>query len=116
MKWFIAALKKYAVFNGRARRKEFWMYYLFYVIFMIVASLIDAALGSVFVSCLYLLGMLVPTLSLYIRRLHDTGRSGWWFLISLVPVIGGLVLLYFLVCDGGLEDNQYGQSPKFIEA
>ncbi len=116
MKWFIQAFKKYAVFNGRARRKEFWMYYLFLIIFMVVAAVIDAAMGSFVLSAIFTLVTLVPTLSVYIRRLHDTGRSGWWILISLIPLVGGLVLFYFLISDGGVEDNQYGESPKMVAA
>ncbi|SDH91048.1 Uncharacterized membrane protein YhaH, DUF805 family [Vibrio xiamenensis] len=116
MKWFIQAFKKYAVFNGRARRKEFWMYYLFLIIFMVVAAVIDAAMGSFVLSAVFTLVTLVPTLSVYIRRLHDTGRSGWWILISLIPLVGGLVLFYFLISDGGVEDNQYGESPKMVAA
>ncbi len=116
MNWFIQAFKKYAVFNGRARRKEFWMYYLFLMIFMVVAAVIDALMGSFVLSAVFTLATLVPTLSVYIRRLHDTGRSGWWILISLIPVVGGLVLFYFLISDGGVEDNQYGESPKMVAA
>lgn len=116
MKWFIQAFKKYAVFNGRARRKEFWMYYLFLIIFMVVAAVIDAAMGSFVLSAVFMLATLVPTLSVYIRRLHDTGRSGWWIMISLIPLVGGLVLFYFLISDGGVEDNQYGESPKMVAA
>ncbi len=116
MKWFIQAFKKYAVFNGRARRKEFWMYYLFLIIFMVVAAVIDAAMGSFVLSAVFTLVTLVPTLSVYIRRLHDTGRSGWWILISLIPLVGSLVLFYFLISDGGVEDNQYGESPKMVAA
>ena len=111
MEYFIDALKKYADFTGRARRKEYWMFILFYLIFYIALTVIDAAIGSYALAALFSLALLLPTISIAARRLHDTGRSGWWQLISLIPILGGIVLLVFLVQDSH-EENEYGESPK----
>jgi len=107
MDYFIGALKKYADFNGRARRKEYWMYILVYMIINVVL----AVLGLDLISALFGLGLLVPSISIAARRLHDTGRSGWWQLIALIPVIGFIVLIYFLAQDGH-DTNDYGVNPK----
>jgi uncharacterized membrane protein YhaH (DUF805 family) len=113
MEWYLGVLKKYAVFDGRARRKEYWMFFLFNIIASVVLAIIDAVLGTVAVfSGIYLLGVIVPAIAVTIRRLHDTGKSGWWIFIGLVPVIGGLWMLYLMVIDGNPGDNQYGPSPK----
>lgn len=106
-----AIMQHYADFTGRATRKEYWMYILFYIIFYIVLSIIDASLGIVGLSTLFSLALLVPSISIVARRLHDTGRSGWWQLLGLIPLIGGIVLLIFLVQDSH-EDNNYGPNPK----
>jgi uncharacterized membrane protein YhaH (DUF805 family) len=117
MEWYIGVLKKYAVFDGRARRKEYWMFFLFNIIVSIVLGIIDGVLGTVALfSGVYALGILCPAIGVTIRRLHDTGKSGWWIFIGLVPVIGGLWLLYLMVIDGTPGDNQYGPSPKAGEA
>jgi len=112
MEYFIDALKKYADFTGRARRKEYWMFVLCYLIFYVVLTAIDAITGSFVLAALFSLALLLPTISIAARRLHDTGRSGWWQLISLIPILGGIVLLVFLVQDSH-EENEYGISPKF---
>ena len=112
MSWYIKALKNYFTFSGRARRKEYWMFVLFYIIFAIVAGVVDALLGTQgIVSAIYLLAMIIPSISAAVRRLHDTNRSGWWFLIGLVPLIG-IILLVFLVQDSRDEDNRFGETPK----
>ncbi|MFH9015482.1 DUF805 domain-containing protein [Streptomyces sp. NPDC017943] len=114
MNWFIEVVKKYAVFSGRARRKEYWMYVLFYAILAIVASIIDAVVfGSQILSLVLALGLLLPSLGVTVRRLHDTNRSGWWILIGLVPLVGGIVMLVFLCIEGEAGSNQYGHNPKF---
>src|SRR5690606_19580775 len=112
MEYFLSVVKQYVNFNGRARRKEYWMYYLFYIIFYIVAAIIDGVLGLSFLAPLYMLALLLPTISVAARRLHDTGRSGWWQLIGLIPLIGWIVLIYFLVLDSTPGENQYGPNPK----
>ena len=98
MNYYIDALKKYAVFSGRATRKEFWMFVLFSFIVMVVLSLIDSFIGSgdmSILSTIYGLGVLLPSLGIAIRRLHDTNRSGWWLLIGLIPLVGAIVLIVF---------------------
>jgi uncharacterized membrane protein YhaH (DUF805 family) len=113
MDYFIDALKKYTDFSTRARRKDYWMFILFYVIFYIVTSIIDGVLGTVFITLIFSLAMLIPSISIGARRLHDTGRTGWWQLIGLIPLIGAIVLIVFYVQDSH-EDNQYGVSPKAV--
>jgi uncharacterized membrane protein YhaH (DUF805 family) len=117
MEWYLAVLKKYAVFDGRARRKEYWMFFLFNIIAAAVLGVIDAVIG-IKLGPLGLLGtifnvaLLIPGIAVSIRRLHDTGRSGWWNLIAFVPCIGALVLIYFLVQPGTVGDNAFGPDPK----
>ncbi len=113
MTWYILALKKYAIFNGRSRRLEYWM-------FSLVSVLIGIGLGGAEfwigtpprLSLIYGLAVLIPALSVTVRRLHDTDHSGWWLLINLVPVIGALVLLVFMLMEGKRDRNQYGPDPK----
>jgi uncharacterized membrane protein YhaH (DUF805 family) len=113
-------LNKYATFSGRARRSEYWWWYLFVSLVFLVASILDGAIGLTYsdltvgggwLATIAAIVFLVPNLAVSVRRLHDTGRSGWWLLIALVPFIGWLVLLYFFVLDSE-NDNQYGPSPK----
>ena len=106
-----SALTQYATFTGRARRSEYWYFVLFNVIVSIVASIIDAVIGVQLVSWIVTLGLLVPGLAVTVRRLHDTGRSGWWILIGLVPLVGAIILIVF-ACQDSQPDNQYGPSPK----
>lgn len=107
MEYFISALKQYADFNGRATRQQYWMYILFYIIIAIAVGVVDGLLGTMALTGIYGLGMLIPSISICTRRLHDTGRSGWWQLIALIPLIGGIVLLVFLVQESKTIDNQY---------
>jgi len=113
MSWYLEALRNYAKFSGRARRSEYWFFVLFYLIFGLVAGVVDGLVGSDgFVSVIYLLAMFIPSLSVTVRRLHDTDRSGWWLLISFIPLIGAIVLLVFTVLDSTPGQNQYGPNPK----
>lgn len=112
MGYFIDAFKKYADFTGRARRKQYWMFVLTYTVIMIALSFIDALFGTVWLSPLFSLILIIPSLSISARRLHDTGRSGWWQLIYFIPLIGLIVMLVFL-CQDSREENAYGVSPKF---
>ena len=102
---------QYAGFSGRARRSEYWFFVLFYFIVTVVVTIIDAVIGSPILGYVLVLALIVPTLAVAARRLHDTGRSGWWQLIALVPVIGSIVLIVFYVQDSH-SDNQHGPSPK----
>ena len=95
MEHFIDGVKNYAVFSGRARRTQFWMYTLFYSIAVVVLSILDVVTGSGLLSGLFTLAMFVPTIAITVRRLHDTGRAGWWVLMGLVPLVGGIILLIF---------------------
>ena len=114
LNYYLDVLKKYAVFSGRARRAEFWWFVLGNLIVSIVLSIIDGILGSNgILGLIYSVGVLLPSIGVSIRRLHDTDRSGWWLLIGLIPLIGFLVLLYFYVQDGDPQPNQYGPSPKY---
>ena len=118
MKRYIEVMRKYAVFSGRARRQEYWMFVLFNVIIVLFLGIIDEMADSDFESSrstlttLYVLATLIPFLAVGVRRLHDTGRSGWWMLIGVIPIIGAIVLLIFIIQDSQLMDNQYGPNPK----
>jgi len=119
MSWYLTVLKKYAVFSGRARRKEYWMFALFNFIFSILAVVIDSVLGTAseemgygIFYALYTLVVLLPSLAVLVRRLHDVGKSGWWFFISLIPFIGGIWLLVLLISDSQPGENQHGLNPK----
>jgi uncharacterized membrane protein YhaH (DUF805 family) len=110
---------KYAEFSGRARRSEYWFWILFYVIVMAVAVVLDNVLGTKFSGSYYgwielvvLLALIVPTIAVTVRRLHDTERSGWWYLLNFVCGIGALIVLVFCVIDGTPGPNKYGDSPK----
>lgn len=123
MNWFLLALKKYAQFSGRSRRKEYWFFALFYIIIALVVGFIDGAAGTMMAEGkIGILGMILtlafflPSLAVGIRRLHDTGRSGWWTLIAFVPLIGIIVLIVFYVQDSQPGANEYGPNPKEIAA
>lgn len=112
MEYYIDAFKKYADFTGRARRKAYWMFALFSFIVSIILQVIDASLGSVLLGTIYGLAALIPNIAVAARRLHDTGRSGWWQLIALIPILGWIVLLVFLCQDSEQGTNQFGENPK----
>lgn len=113
MNWYLQALKNYAVFGGRSRRMEYWMFVLFNLIFSIVLGFVDGMIGTAGVlGLIYSLAILIPALAVSVRRLHDTNRSGWWLLIGLIPIVGVIVLIVFFVTDGDPGDNEYGANPK----
>lgn len=119
MNWYIEVLKKYAVFSGRARRKEYWLFILISTIITIVlggieltAGLYDPATGPGLISGLYALAVFIPSIAVLVRRLHDTNRTAWWLLMLLFPLIGVIVLIVFLATDSSAGDNQYGPNPK----
>ncbi len=114
MSWFLAALNKYADFSGRARRKEYWFFFLFYLLIYIALIALAYVLGNIaqILILIFVLAMIVPSLSVGVRRLHDIDRTGWWLLISLVPLIGAIVLLVFAVMDGTPGENRFGPNPK----
>jgi len=117
MNWYLEVLKKYAVFSGRARRKEYWMFVLINLIITLVLALIEGILGSPgIIGLLYALAVLIPGIAVSVRRLHDTNRSGLWLFIGLIPLIGAIVLLVFMVQDSQQGDNEYGPNPKAATA
>lgn len=117
MDWYLKVLKNYVGFEGRARRKEYWMFTLFSVIVSIILAIVDAAMASSadsvgVLGLLYSLAVLLPSLAVSVRRLHDIDKSGWWLLIVLVPLIGAIVLLVFAVMEGTRGSNRFGPDPK----
>ena len=131
MEWMLRPLKRYADFSGRARRKEFWMWYLFVLIMYFVLMYLDAALGlggtatgyaeggSVgfnmtggLLTLLFMLAILVPNIAVAVRRMHDIGKSGWMVLIGLIPLFGWIYVIYLYVQPGQAGPNQYGPDPK----
>ncbi len=113
MNWYLEVLKKYAVFSGRARRKEYWMFFLFNIIIAFLLGFVEGLAGSPgVIGMLYSLAVLIPGTAVSVRRLHDTDRSGWWLLITFVPLIGAIVLLVFMIQDSNPGQNQYGENPK----
>lgn len=113
MNYYVSVLKNYATFSGRARRAEYWMFTLIDWVITIVLALmvnINGLFYSVFF--VYLVALLIPSLAVRFRRLHDTDHSGWWIFIGLIPVLGALVLLVFNVTEGTIGDNRYGEDPK----
>jgi uncharacterized membrane protein YhaH (DUF805 family) len=123
MNWYLQALKKYADFSGRARRREYWFFVLFNIIISIVLTVCDVVMGTYnaaasigILTGIYTLAVLIPGIAVSVRRLHDTGRSGWWLLIVLVPLVGAIVLLIFMLIDSQPGQNAYGSSPKAGES
>jgi uncharacterized membrane protein YhaH (DUF805 family) len=117
MDYFLLALKKYAVFSGRARRREYWMFTLFSLLFSFAAFAIDYLLGFAkdgngLISSVYSLAILVPSLAVGVRRLHDVNKSGWFTLILFVPLVGIIWLLVLDCTEGTDGPNQYGPDPK----
>ena len=118
MQWALIALKKYAVFEGRARRKEYWFFFLFYILVSFALAFVDGLTGTYSTTMgvgllggLFMLAVFLPTLAVTVRRLHDTDRSGLWILLGLVPCIGALVLLVFMILEGTNGSNRFGPDP-----
>ncbi|SEM41202.1 Uncharacterized membrane protein YhaH, DUF805 family [Sphingomonas gellani] len=129
--WMILPIKRYFHFGGRSRRKEYWMYFLFTIILGIIAGIIDVLLGfgsaatyaepgrigasatsSGPISGLVSLGLIIPSISVAFRRLHDTDRSAWWLLLIFIPILGWIALLVFYCQEGTRGPNRFGQDPK----
>jgi len=122
MNYYLHVLKNYAVFTGRARRKEFWMFTLINLLITMGASALDMALnlnmitdGFGIIQALYTLFVLIPSLAVTVRRLHDVGKSGWFYFIILIPLIGAIWLLVLFCTDSEPGTNKYGENPKQIE-
>lgn len=115
MHYYLDVLKKYAVFSGRESRKAFWMFFLFHLFIIFLLAFIEAGLtggDTTIPVAFYGLAVFLPALGVTIRRLHDTGRSGWWVLIALIPILGHLILLILLALEGQSGTNEYGPNPK----
>ena len=131
MKWYFKVLKQYAHFSGRARRKEYWMFILFYMIFGVVAMILDITLGTTFrptfnfygqpfehelgygwIYQIYVLATILPTLAVSIRRLHDIGKSGWNYLLAFIPLVGSIILIVWSCKDSQPGENKWGLNPK----
>ncbi len=119
MEWYFTVLRKYAVFSGRARRKEYWIYNLINsIVISILAvsegftSRFDTGYGIGMLTSIYILGVMIPSIAVTVRRLHDTGRSGLWYFVGLIPVIGWLAVLIFTLLDSEFGSNEYGDNPK----
>jgi len=119
--WYLAVLKKYAVFSGRARRTEYWMFALFTILILFGIIILDTmtgiankSVGFGVLTALYMVATFIPGFAVSVRRLHDIGRSAWWLLIGIVPLIGGIVLLIFTVMEGERGQNRFGANPKAI--
>ena len=114
MEWYISVLKKYADFSGRSRRKEYWMFFLINIIIGIVLGLLATILKTGILSTIYSLAVLIPGIAVCIRRLHDIGKSGWWWFIVLIPLVGPIWLLVLVCTEGNNGNNQYGSNPKAV--
>jgi uncharacterized membrane protein YhaH (DUF805 family) len=114
MHYYTDVLKKYAVFEGRARRKEYWMFFLFNFIVSVILSIVSPIVGDKYgaISLLYMLAVLVPAIGVSIRRMHDIGKSGWWIFISLIPIAGPIWALVLVCTDSNPGQNMYGPNPK----
>ncbi len=126
MNTYLEAFKKYATFTGRSRRKEYWTFALINLVISVLLSVIGSlpALASsegavmlfAILQALFFLVVLIPSLAVTVRRLHDSGKSGWWILIWFIPFIGVIVGLVFMLLDSQPGDNQYGPNPKGVAA
>jgi uncharacterized membrane protein YhaH (DUF805 family) len=120
MEWMLMPLKRYADFSGRSRRKEYWMFILGFFIAMIVAGIVEGILGlngmvgGVYgpLMLLLMLGLFIPALACQVRRFHDQDKSGWFVLLGLIPLIGGLIVLVFMCLEGTKGPNRFGEDPK----
>lgn len=112
MNWYLHVLKNYATFSGRATRSEYWYFVLFSSIVSIILAIIDAGINTGgILNGIYTLAVLLPSIAVGIRRLHDINKSGWWWLLCFIPLIGAIILIIFF-CTDSKEDNKYGMNPK----
>lgn len=110
-----AVFEKFADFEGRSRRSEFWSFYLVHMLIIIGLAMVGPRINIgfyLFTLILYSILSIIPALAVTVRRLHDTDRSGWWYLISFIPFIGGIIMIVFLVTEGTPGPNLYGEDPK----
>jgi uncharacterized membrane protein YhaH (DUF805 family) len=112
-------MKKYAAFQGRARRREFWFFNLFYFLIMSVLNILLQFLGANagtvnMMASIFALAFILPILALFVRRLHDIGKSGWWILLGFIPIVGLIIILVWVCSDSQEGANQYGPTPKEV--
>jgi uncharacterized membrane protein YhaH (DUF805 family) len=112
MSWYLTALRKYADFTGRARRREFWWFYLVNFVIELVLSFLFRRGGFTIIPSLYGLALIIPSWAVACRRLHDIGKSGWWQLIWIIPIVGWIILIVWFASDGHPQANKYGPNPK----
>ena len=116
--YYLEVLRKYATFSGRARRAEYWYFVLANLIIYAVFAAIGVATGkyaaAVTIYYVYMLAVLIPSLAVSFRRLHDTDRSAWWLLIDFVPIVGIIILIIFFAEDSTPGDNRFGPNPKGV--
>lgn len=111
--WYLKVVRdNYANFSGRARRSEYWYFVLFNLIISIVLGIIDYVIGIELLGSIYSLAVFIPSLAVGIRRLHDVGKSGWFTLIILIPIVGAIWLIVLYATEGDRGSNQYGPDPK----
>lgn len=122
MNWYLKCWKQYADFSGRARRKEYWIfslinYIIIFFLYILQIVMIESTLWLIFpiIFFLYAVAVFLPDLAVNIRRLHDIGKSGWWYLIYLIPIIGAIWLTVLMCLDSEPGENQWGENPKEIE-
>jgi uncharacterized membrane protein YhaH (DUF805 family) len=121
MDWYLEVWRKYGDFHGRARRREYWMFQLMNAVAvaaiegLVFAGGARLALGTFALLMVYCIAAIIPNFAVTTRRLHDTGRPGWWQLIAFVPLIGIFIVLYFLVQDSETGSNEYGPNPKTVD-
>lgn len=114
MNWYLNVFKKYAEFSGRARRKEYWNFVWVNFVIALVLLVVDVLIKNDILSLIYGLAVLIPAIAVGIRRLHDTGRSGWWTFIGFVPLIGSILLIVWMASDSTPGANSYGPNPKEV--
>ncbi|EMB25515.1 DUF805 domain-containing protein [Treponema denticola] len=112
MNYYLDVLKKYIVFDGRARRKEYWMFILFNVIVGGVLAILDSILGTAILGYLYSLAVLLPSLAVQVRRLHDINKPWYWIFITLIPLVGAIWMIVLMATEGTRGDNDFGPDPK----
>lgn len=111
--WFVKGLKNYTNFTGRARRKEYWFFALTQFIILVILQILDGIIGTNYIFyAIGVLALLLPSIAVMVRRLHDIGRSGWWYFIVLIPIVGAILLLVWLATETKQEVNQWGNPVK----
>lgn len=117
MNWYLKASRQYLDFNGRARRAEYWVFRVYDLVFSLLAILIDMLLGTDYPGMIFIgynILLIIPRLAAKVRRLHDSGNSGWMILLPLIPLIGTIWMFILLITDSEARENQYGPNPKLV--